>query len=731
MQTQTPKYQGDPSIKALANGLGTLGRYGDEYMVHAAHGETVVPAEILEANPELKQQLFQQMRLMGIKNPNRYVVGNSLNSINPLTGQPEFFFKKIFKAIRRVVKKIAPIVVPIIGNMIAPGIGGPVASALYSKATGGSWGDALKSAALSYGASALGSGVKGIMNAAPGSGMSGFFSGLKSGALAPFNAASNLFTSGANNPLAQGIFGQRGAGLIFGSTAGSGPGGVGTYSSEGLFGKGYEGLNKAANAIFPSYQTFSGGETSFGNDARTATQQAASQKSGYDYSAKNPTQPIGSGSGGGGGLDANKAAVKLSPIDGVKGGSNAQYASGTYDPATAMTPGENAVRGAFTPQSGYTDVAGNTTNAVGDAVTTNAATGTSKLSNAYDWIKRNRFLVGAAGAGGLYYLSQEEEDPMPDRDEFERMSDPERAAYNDFNKLSSEEKKGQRGYELLQQAGIRPRYSPADLARITGIGLDDATNYQTNTFGQTGFAEGGLGTLAQTGSLEQANAAALQTQGEGAPFVYQNKAYIASSAGAQLQSPAGEAPSGMQMMSPTTPQIGTPTPADSMQTGLATMTDSPNLIKRITSGQGVVTPDGGGASGGNPMFTAMIEQAKNAMDNRQNQKVEMQMQRAPVIAPVYQQPNNIQGGLQAVKQLGKADQGLSSFYQKADPAMMKAGGGEVEGPGTGTSDSIPANLSDGEFVMTAEAVRNAGGGDRNMGAARMYDLMNRFERGTA
>jgi hypothetical protein len=136
----------------------------------------------------------------------------------------------------------------------------------------------------------------------------------------------------------------------------------------------------------------------------------------------------------------------------------------------------------------------------------------------------------------------------------------------------------------------------------------------------------------------------------------------------------------------------------------------------------------------------MIEQAKNAMNNRQDQKVEMQ--RAPVIAPLYQQPNealvtkrvnpnNIQGGLRAVNQLAPANNGLSSFYQKANPAMMKAGGGEVEGPGTGTSDSIPANLSDGEFVMTAEAVRNAGGGDRNMGAARMYDLMNRFERGTA
>jgi hypothetical protein len=64
------------------------------------------------------------------------------------------------------------------------------------------------------------------------------------------------------------------------------------------------------------------------------------------------------------------------------------------------------------------------------------------------------------------------------------------------------------------------------------------------------------------------------------------------------------------------------------------------------------------------------------------------------------------------------------------PAFV-ALGGEVMGRGTGTSDSIPARLSDGEFVMTAQAVRNAGGGNRNLGAARMYDMMNRFERGMA
>jgi len=57
-----------------------------------------------------------------------------------------------------------------------------------------------------------------------------------------------------------------------------------------------------------------------------------------------------------------------------------------------------------------------------------------------------------------------------------------------------------------------------------------------------------------------------------------------------------------------------------------------------------------------------------------------------------------------------------------------ADGGEVEGPGTGTSDSVPAMLSDGEFVLTAKAVRGAGGGDRDIGAARMYDMMSELER---
>jgi len=71
-------------------------------------------------------------------------------------------------------------------------------------------------------------------------------------------------------------------------------------------------------------------------------------------------------------------------------------------------------------------------------------------------------------------------------------------------------------------------------------------------------------------------------------------------------------------------------------------------------------------------------------------------------------------------------------------------GGESDGPGTGTSDDIPAMLSDGEFVMTAKATKGAGafnlnktksgielisGGkaSRKKGVENMRELMDIFE----
>jgi len=53
--------------------------------------------------------------------------------------------------------------------------------------------------------------------------------------------------------------------------------------------------------------------------------------------------------------------------------------------------------------------------------------------------------------------------------------------------------------------------------------------------------------------------------------------------------------------------------------------------------------------------------------------------------------------------------------------------GQVQGPGTDTSDNIAAALSPNEFVFTARAVRGAGDGDMNRGIQAMYDLMHGFE----
>ena len=90
------------SFQDQVSKLADLGRYEDAYFVHAAEGETVVPMAVFDENPRLKEMLFAQMRGMGI-DPERYIVGSEFNSINPLTGQPEFFLKKIFKSAKKAL----------------------------------------------------------------------------------------------------------------------------------------------------------------------------------------------------------------------------------------------------------------------------------------------------------------------------------------------------------------------------------------------------------------------------------------------------------------------------------------------------------------------------------------------------------------------------------------------------------------------------------------------------
>ena len=70
----------------------------------------------------------------------------------------------------------------------------------------------------------------------------------------------------------------------------------------------------------------------------------------------------------------------------------------------------------------------------------------------------------------------------------------------------------------------------------------------------------------------------------------------------------------------------------------------------------------------------------------------------------------------------EADPRLSEIFDKVvETASEFSGEGEVEGPGTGVSDSIPARLSDGEFVMTKKATDQ-------IGADKLQSIMDEAER---
>jgi len=177
---------GIASLQKQAERLAEFGRNGDIYVIHAAEGETVVPMEVLNANPQIKSLLFNQMEEMGL-DPNRYVVGNEFNSLNPVTGMPEFFVKKLgrlgskifrgakkaLKKVAKAAKKVAPVAVPLAATFFGfPafmgskfGVGSIGAAALGSGIGtligGGSLKDAFKSAAIGGGLAGLGGYLRG------------------------------------------------------------------------------------------------------------------------------------------------------------------------------------------------------------------------------------------------------------------------------------------------------------------------------------------------------------------------------------------------------------------------------------------------------------------------------------------------------------------------------------------------------------------------------------------
>jgi hypothetical protein len=81
--------------------------------------------------------------------------------------------------------------------------------------------------------------------------------------------------------------------------------------------------------------------------------------------------------------------------------------------------------------------------------------------------------------------------------------------------------------------------------------------------------------------------------------------------------------------------------------------------------------------------------------------------------------NMKKGGIASLKDGGIMDLGGKEMDMRT--------GGFIPIGAKERADDVPARLSKNEFVMTADAVRAAGGGSVNKGAKRMYDLMHNLE----
>lgn len=150
------------------------------------------------------------------------------------------------------------------------------------------------------------------------------------------------------------------------------------------------------------------------------------------------------------------------------------------------------------------------------------------------------------------------------------------------------------------------------------------------------------------------------------------------------------------------------------------------------SGAGTMVPSSGGAStyvppapvtipGYDPTVTGMRPAPLYGVDAQGNPIYTPYAD--PIMPASYVQPEvqmAAAGGPMTMNRQGQRNMTLEQFPRRT---------GQIQGPGTETSDDIPAMLSDGEFVMTAQAVRGAGNGSREQGFKKMYDIMRAFEGG--
>ena len=178
---------GIEALHETTKAIAQLGRFEDDFLAHVAKGEMVVPGDVLKNNPKLKKAIFDELKKLGVKSPSTYIVGSKFMRINPLTGQPEFFLKKIFQRAKKAVRDVGSelkdndllrTAVTFGAPFLIPGLGTPIARNLFGAGIGAISGQKpdqiLKDLALQN----VLSGGLGAFNAGEGNRMAGFKQGI-------------------------------------------------------------------------------------------------------------------------------------------------------------------------------------------------------------------------------------------------------------------------------------------------------------------------------------------------------------------------------------------------------------------------------------------------------------------------------------------------------------------------------------------------------------------------
>jgi hypothetical protein len=189
----------------VAERMAGLGRNGDTELVHAEKGEIVIHPKLLAENPRLAKEMMDAFTNSDV-DLSRYIIGSRSNSINPDTGQAEFFWKQIKRGlkklvggIKKIVKKFAPIIVPLVVGAFTGGMGlglmgqGALAGGITSLVQGGNFKDAMKGALIGGVIGGVTAGAKGAYMSSSGNRFKGFGKGFMQSAPKSFGGGGLKF----------------------------------------------------------------------------------------------------------------------------------------------------------------------------------------------------------------------------------------------------------------------------------------------------------------------------------------------------------------------------------------------------------------------------------------------------------------------------------------------------------------------------------------------------------